>query len=155
MGIKLPRTAREQSQVGRSVGRDDLRAGDIVAFRHPRRGWHSGIYMGDDQFVHSPRRRQQVRYSSMSNPYFRAHFVAARRVLEDGADLDYEAIARRVALAESEKRPSREEPGRELPKKRKSASQKSAKGKKTDKARGKAGAGATTFSGKDDRGVRL
>ena len=56
VGIKLPRTAREQSVVGTQI-RDveDMQAGDIVAFRHPKRGYHTGIYVGDGKFIHSPR----------------------------------------------------------------------------------------------------
>jgi hypothetical protein len=112
MGIELPRTAREQSQVGRAVAYHDLRIGDIVTFRHPRRGWHSGIYAGDDRFVHSPSRRQRVRYSSMSDPYFRANFVVARRVVEGNAALDIEAASRRLVVAENEKRVWADEPVR-------------------------------------------
>lgn len=143
MGIELPRTAREQSQVGRTVSYSDLRIGDIVTFRHPRRGWHSGIYMGNDQFVHSPSRRQRVRYSSMSDPYFRDNFVAARRVVKDDSELDFEATARRLALAEHEKRFIPDEPERKAPGKARGKAKQAvaAKGKKTDKAPAKAVAG--------------
>lgn len=81
VGIKLPRTAREQASVGKLI-RDssDLSAGDIVAFRHPRRGYHTGIYVGDGKFIHSPRRRQTVRINSLDDPYFSSTFLGARRV---------------------------------------------------------------------------
>ena len=65
VGINLPRTAREQSAVGKRITRvEDMRAGDIVAFHHPRRGYHTGIYVGDGKFVHSPRRWTRVRINS-------------------------------------------------------------------------------------------
>ena len=36
VGVDLPRTAREQSVVGERIkNQEDMRAGDIVAFRHP------------------------------------------------------------------------------------------------------------------------
>ena len=80
-GISLPRTAREQSQVGtRITDVEEMRAGDIVAFRHPRRGYHTGIYVGDGKFIHSPHRRDRVKISSLSDPYFRTTFLGARRV---------------------------------------------------------------------------
>lgn len=83
-GISLPRTAREQSQVGtRITDVDEMRAGDIVAFRHPRRGYHTGIYVGDGKFIHSPHRRDRVKISSLSDPYFRTTFLGARRVSAD------------------------------------------------------------------------
>jgi len=139
MGIELPRTAREQSKAGWMVHMSDLRTGDIVTFRHPRRGWHSGIYMGDDQFVHSPNRRQRVRYSSMSDPYYRNNFVVARRVMQDGAELVFEDIARRLALAESQMRLIPEEPARKVSKKGKPRVV--AKGKKAAKVSASAGGG--------------
>lgn len=85
-GIVLPRTAREQSQVGtRITDVESMRAGDIVAFRHPRRGYHTGIYVGDGKFIHSPHRRDRVKISSLDDPYFRTTFLGARRVSADAA----------------------------------------------------------------------
>lgn len=81
IGVTLPRTAREQSVVGEKIGNvEDMRAGDIVAFRHPKRGYHTGIYVGDGKFIHSPRKRTRVRINSLSDPYFRETFLSARRV---------------------------------------------------------------------------
>ncbi len=87
IGVKLPRTAREQAAVGKKV-RDvkDMRAGDIVAFRHPKRGYHTGIYVGDGKFVHSPRKRTTVRINSLSDPYFKSTLLGARRVTLDGSE---------------------------------------------------------------------
>ena len=81
VGVTLPRTAREQSVVGEEIGKvEDMRAGDIVAFRHPKRGYHTGIYVGDGKFVHSPRKKSHVRINSLSDPYFRETLLGARRV---------------------------------------------------------------------------
>ena len=81
VGIKLPRTAREQSQVGHAIRNvDDLQVGDIVAFRHPKRGYHTGIYVGDGKFIHSPRKRTTVRINNLDDPYFSGTFLGARRV---------------------------------------------------------------------------
>jgi hypothetical protein len=85
VGINLPRSAREQSLVGTPITRiEDMREGDIVAFRHPRRGYHTGIYVGDGQFIHSPRRRSTVRITSLSDPYFSNTFLGARRINFNG-----------------------------------------------------------------------
>lgn len=81
VGVNLPRTAREQSTVGKKIRNvEDMRAGDIVAFRHPKRGYHTGIYVGDGKFIHSPRQRTRVRINSLSDPYFSATLLGARRV---------------------------------------------------------------------------
>lgn len=102
VGVKLPRTAREQSVVGERIRRqEDMRAGDIVAFRHPRRGYHTGIYVGDGKFIHSPRRRTTVRINSLSDPYFSSTFLGARRVrLEGNEDLVAQAESRLSDYAE-------------------------------------------------------
>ena len=103
MGVSVPRTAREQSEFGQVVSYSDLRIGDVVTFRHPRRGWHTGIYMGNDQFVHSPSRRKTVRYSSLSDPYFRDTYIGARRIVTD-KEVDMDDVNRKLAVAEAEKR---------------------------------------------------
>ena len=82
VGVDLPRTAREQSAVGEKINNiEDMREGDIVAFRHPKRGYHTGIYIGDGKFVHSPRKRSHVRISSLDEPYFNSTLLGARRVV--------------------------------------------------------------------------
>ncbi|WP_297215499.1 NlpC/P60 family protein [uncultured Desulfovibrio sp.] len=89
VGVKLPRTAREQSLVGKRITNiENMRAGDIVAFRHPRRGYHTGIYVGDGKFVHSPRRRTRVRINSLSDPYYHETFLGARRLPGNAAGMD-------------------------------------------------------------------
>lgn len=88
LGVALPRTAREQASVGKKVHDvKDMREGDIVAFRHPKRGYHTGIYVGDGKFVHSPRKRSTVRINSLSDPYFRSTLLGARRVDLNGSEL--------------------------------------------------------------------
>ena len=81
VGVTLPRTAREQSVVGEKVASiEEMRAGDIVAFRHPKRGYHTGIYVGEGKFIHAPRKKTHVRLQSLSDPYFSKTLLGARRV---------------------------------------------------------------------------
>ncbi|MDR3358057.1 MAG: C40 family peptidase [Desulfovibrio sp.] len=96
VGINLPRSAREQAFVGTPITRiEDMREGDIVAFRHPRRGYHTGIYVGGGKFIHSPRRRLTVRITPLSDPYFSNTLLGARRIsLNGGEDLVAEARSR-------------------------------------------------------------
>ena len=87
VGVSLPRTAREQSVVGKRINNvEEMQVGDIVAFRHPRRGYHTGIYVGDGKFIHSPHRRTTVRVNSLDDPYFKGTFLGARRVKMDGTE---------------------------------------------------------------------
>lgn len=52
-GIPLNRTAADMAKNGERVPREELQPGDILLFR--RGGWigHAGIYIGDEQYIHS------------------------------------------------------------------------------------------------------
>jgi cell wall-associated NlpC family hydrolase len=80
-GVLLPRTAREQSRVGKPVKRRDLIPGDLV-FYNTRNQPHShvGIYIGNGRFIHAPRSGARVRIESVDTPYWRARFNGARRL---------------------------------------------------------------------------
>lgn len=99
VGVKLPRTAREQSVVGQRINNiEDMVAGDIVTFRHPKRGYHTGIYVGEGKFIHSPRKRTRVRINDLSDAYFSSTFTGARRVaLNGGENLIAQAESRLAA----------------------------------------------------------
>jgi cell wall-associated NlpC family hydrolase len=79
-GVRLPRTAAQQSKVGTPVNPSDLRPGDRLYFSASgTRVDHTGLYMGNGQFVHASGRGRQV---MVSNLFDRAHwniFVGARR----------------------------------------------------------------------------
>jgi cell wall-associated NlpC family hydrolase len=80
--LELPRTAREQYELGQEVAREDLHRGDLVFFRG-RQGWHVGIYTGDGQFIHSPNRHGAVKVSSLSSGYYKRTYLGARRLTHD------------------------------------------------------------------------
>ncbi|MBQ3058792.1 MAG: C40 family peptidase [Desulfovibrio sp.] len=128
VGVTLPRTAREQSRVGEHITDvSEMRPGDIVAFRHPKRGYHTGIYVGDGKFIHSPRRRKTVRINRLSDSYFSQTFLGARRVnLEGGENLVAQAQSRLTDYAE-------EKAVRELSRKDSSKKQSSAQARKNRK----------------------
>ena len=80
-GLALPPTAPLQFRVGFRVEKQELQPGDLVFFR-TRRGWHVGMYVGNDAFIHAPNRRKTVRVSSLfGDPYWRRAFVGARRIV--------------------------------------------------------------------------
>jgi cell wall-associated NlpC family hydrolase len=62
LGIKLPRTAAQQAQVGTPVARDrsQLRAGDLLTFGLGRKVSHVGIYLGEGRFIHASVKSGQV-----------------------------------------------------------------------------------------------
>jgi cell wall-associated NlpC family hydrolase len=77
--LQLPRSAREQYTRGQEVAREELQKGDLVFFSS-RRGWHVGIYTGDDKFIHSPNRKDSIRESTLETPYWKRSYRGARRL---------------------------------------------------------------------------
>ena len=81
-GVTLPRTARELSQIGTRVDLADLRVGDLVFFNTRRFAFsHVGLYLGDNQFIHAPRRGREVEVTTISSSYWQRHFNGARRLV--------------------------------------------------------------------------
>ena len=92
MGVRLPRLAKDQLYAGSKVlAKSELQAGDIVVFKGTSSptGWHSGIYAGNGNFVHSPRTGRHVTVSSLEDNYFARRFVGGTRVLPDSGGLIY------------------------------------------------------------------
>lgn len=83
--IHLPRTAREQFCVGRSVNKDELEEGDLVFFKTRRpHADHVGIYIGSGEFVHASSRQREVKVDHLDAPYFDKRFLRGVRVKELG-----------------------------------------------------------------------
>jgi cell wall-associated NlpC family hydrolase len=84
-GIELPRSTREMINLDApKIKRSELEPGDVVFFNNRGRGRvsHAGIYIGDDQFIHSASSRSGgVRVDSLDDKYWRASFMQAKRVL--------------------------------------------------------------------------
>jgi peptidoglycan endopeptidase LytE len=83
--IHLPRTAGEQSRIGKRVGKDELEEGDLVFFKTQTRRAHNahvGIYIGNNQFVHASSRNREVKVDNLDTPYFSSRFLRGVRVKE-------------------------------------------------------------------------
>jgi cell wall-associated NlpC family hydrolase len=77
MGISLPHHAADQYNYGTPVSVDQLEAGDLVFFDGLG---HVGIYIGGGQFIHAPHTGDVVKISSLSDSWYSATFVGARRL---------------------------------------------------------------------------
>ena len=84
-GMTLPRSTREMINVKAPlVARNKLKPGDLLFFSTNGRGRvsHAGIYLGDDQFIHSSSRRSGgVRVDSLGDSYWSKTFIEAKRAL--------------------------------------------------------------------------
>jgi len=79
-GVNIPRTSREQFLTGEAVARENLADGDLVFFgASGDQINHVGIYVGGGRFVHAPRRGDDIRISSLDEPYFARKFVGGKR----------------------------------------------------------------------------
>ncbi len=82
LGLVLPRRAEQQAKDASlaSVGRDELKPGDLVFFNTMKRTFsHVGIYIGDGKFIHSPRAGSEVRIEDMREAYWAKRYNGARR----------------------------------------------------------------------------
>ncbi|NEW05850.1 C40 family peptidase [Paenibacillus sp. SYP-B3998] len=78
-GVSLPRSSKQQSQVGSYVSKDQLRPGDLVFFYSPIH--HVGIYIGNGKIIHtygSP----GVTISDINSGWWKTNYKTARRVLK-------------------------------------------------------------------------
>jgi cell wall-associated NlpC family hydrolase len=80
--IDLPRTAREQLQKGKRVGRDSLATGDLVFFQTRRNRIHVGIFLGGSEFFHLSSRNRAGKVDSMDSTYFSTRFISGVRLKE-------------------------------------------------------------------------
>jgi cell wall-associated NlpC family hydrolase len=76
VGVSLPHNAAMQYNYGSPVSRSQLQAGDIVFFNGLG---HNGIYIGGNQFIHSPHTGDVVKISSLSG-WYDSTFYGARRL---------------------------------------------------------------------------
>lgn len=81
VGRLLPRRAEDQARATQVIDREELKPGDLVFFNTMRRAFsHVGIYVGDGQFIHSPRAGKSVQVEDMRSAYWQKRFNGARRV---------------------------------------------------------------------------
>ena len=89
--VQLPRSAREQFKVGYKITKDQLAVGDLVFFktkRYVKYPTHVGIYIGDDNFIHSSSNRNKlgVKVDALSSDFYSKTFIGATRVKKSPDD---------------------------------------------------------------------
>jgi cell wall-associated NlpC family hydrolase len=78
-GLSLPHSSYADFGLGRRVGRGSLRPGDLVFFDGVG---HVGMYVGGGRFIHAPHTGTSVQVTSLSEPWYRATYDGARRLVE-------------------------------------------------------------------------
>jgi lipoprotein Spr len=85
-GINLPHNAEEQARYGKIIARmDGLIKGDLVFFIRTyethRFITHSGIYVGNNKFIHTSS-KNGVTITSLDDPWWNEKFIFGTRVFE-------------------------------------------------------------------------
>lgn len=81
-GYEVGRTASAQKQNGKEIDRKNLLPGDIVLFRdtYTSSYSHSGIYIGNNKFIHAANYQDGVIISSLNEHYYDIRFSCGVRV---------------------------------------------------------------------------
>ncbi|WP_408648035.1 MULTISPECIES: C40 family peptidase [Terrisporobacter] len=84
--MSLPRTSKEQGAYGTYISKEDLQPSDLVFFDTVGAKGnvisHVGIYIGNNQFIHSSSGQGKVVISQLDSNYYSNAFVNGRRVLK-------------------------------------------------------------------------
>jgi cell wall-associated NlpC family hydrolase len=85
-GIQLPHNSEEQARYGKLITRmDELKKGDLVFFirsyKTHRFITHSGIYIGNNGFIHTSS-KNGVTITSLSDPWWQEKFIFGTRVFD-------------------------------------------------------------------------
>jgi cell wall-associated NlpC family hydrolase len=82
-GVSLPHNEAGQLASGERIGADDLQPGDVLVFANTYRAGlsHTGIYVGNGQFVHAADERHGVVVSALWDGYWGPRLVGAARAL--------------------------------------------------------------------------
>lgn len=81
-GMNLPHGTKALLTITRSVGLQNARKGDLLFFLQEGKKYsHVGIYVGNDQFVHAPSTGGFVRRDTITDRYWKKHYLETRRFL--------------------------------------------------------------------------
>ena len=81
-GLELPHSSYTLYKISKPVETAKARSGDLVFFITRGKGVsHVGIYLGNNQFIHSPGRGRTVSIDSLSSDYYKRHLAGFGSVL--------------------------------------------------------------------------
>ena len=84
LGYNVGRTSADQLYAGTQISRSNLKVGDIVLFERTyttsARATHSGIYIGNGNFIHAANSRLGVIITNLDSEYYASRFLCGIRV---------------------------------------------------------------------------
>ena len=81
-GYPISRSMSAQYKAGTPVSKDELQPGDLVFFQNTYTTGmsHTGIYVGNGQFIHAPSSGKTVSYADLNSNYYVNHWYGACRL---------------------------------------------------------------------------
>jgi probable lipoprotein NlpC len=79
LGVVLPRSTESQAELGKSVGKSQLRTGDLVFFKTGLFVRHVGVYLERGKFLHAST-SQGVMISELDDGYWKSAYWKAKRI---------------------------------------------------------------------------
>ncbi len=81
-GITIPRASTSQAYVGTQLNKSDLLPGDLLIFSNTYKKGpsHTGIYLGNGQFIHASTAKTGVIISDLNSAYYKGKFTYGRRL---------------------------------------------------------------------------
>jgi cell wall-associated NlpC family hydrolase len=77
LGVEVPHSSYALAEIGRRIGRRNLKPGDVLVFS----GYgHVGLYVGRGRMVHAPQSGRLVETVKLGRSYYGSRIVTARRV---------------------------------------------------------------------------
>ena len=82
-GYSISRTSSGQYNDGCHINFEDLEIGDILLFKNTYKSGisHSGIYIGNNKFIHAENHKSGVIITSLYDNYYKSRFVTGIRVI--------------------------------------------------------------------------
>ncbi|MDK2991930.1 MAG: hypothetical protein PWP48_1163 [Clostridiales bacterium] len=83
-GYSIPRTSSGQGfgSYAPTVSKSNLQPGDLIVFKSSGSGYHMGIYIGGNQFIHAPSTGHRVAINSLNESWYKSHYIQAKRVVK-------------------------------------------------------------------------
>jgi lipoprotein Spr len=80
--FSLSGTCRYLWKETQRITKDVLVEGDLVFFNSPQSpsGWHVGVYLGNNQFIHAANTKEGVKISSLDEPFYKEHYKGGGRL---------------------------------------------------------------------------
>ena len=82
VGIDVARDIYSQEDAGEEVAFEDMQPGDLIIFTDSGMTGpgHTGIYIGDDEFIHAANPSKGVRTDSVYSSYYNPRIITIRRL---------------------------------------------------------------------------